>query len=248
MTGQLQPRLKSDDGGQALPVHVAIIMDGNRRWARARGRPPIFGHQNGANAVRAVLETARDLNIKYVTLYAFSAENWNRPTEEIGDLLNLLRFYLRRELQTMVKNNVRLRFVGEIHAFDDDIRSLIDEARAATRQSTGTMVTLALNYGSRQAIARAAKQLAGAVARGEIDPQAITPELFGRTLTDGVPDPDLLIRTSGEQRLSNFLLWELAYAELVFSPVNWPDFDHVRFREAIAEYGRRERRYGASSG
>lgn len=246
MSGQTAPQVKPAGPGRELPVHVAIIMDGNRRWARARGRPPIFGHQQGANAVRAVLETARDLGIRFVTLYAFSAENWSRPADEIDGLLNLLRFYLRRELQTMVKNNVRLRFIGDLRVFDGEIRDLIDEALTATRASTGTLVTLALNYGSRQEIARAARTLAAAAARGEIDPDAITPESFGRALNGDVPDPDLLIRTSGEQRLSNFLLWELAYTELVFSPVSWPDFDHERFREALSEYTRRERRYGAS--
>ncbi len=248
MNGQPASIISPTGDGHALPVHVAIIMDGNRRWARARGRPPIFGHQQGANAVRAVLETARDLGIRYVTLFAFSAENWHRPASEIDDLMNLLRFYLRREIGTLANNNAQLRFLGDLSVLDAEIRSLINQALAVTRGNTGTLVTLALNYGSRQAIADAASKLAAAAARGEIAPETITPERFGRALNGDVPDPDLLIRTSGEQRLSNFLLWELAYTELVFSPVPWPDFDQERFREALVEFARRERRYGASGG
>lgn len=248
MTTQPATRAAHADGDKVLPVHVAIIMDGNRRWARARGRPPIFGHQQGANAVRAVLETARELGIGYITLYAFSAENWNRAADEIADLMSLLRFYLRRELNTMVKNNVRLRLIGDTGVFDDDIRQLIAHALETTRTNTGAIVTLALNYGSRQEITRVARELAMAAARGDVDPATITPEHFGHRLCGDVPDPDLLIRTSGEQRLSNFLLWELAYAEFVFSPVSWPDFDHAQFRVALDEFARRERRYGASGG
>jgi len=248
MSTQPAPRATVVDGGSGLPVHVAIIMDGNRRWARERGRPPVFGHQQGAQAVRAVLETARDVGIGYVTLFAFSTENWNREAGEIDDLMNLLRFYLRRELKTMVENNVRLRFLGDLDAFAGDIQELIADARQATRANTGAVVTFALNYGSRQEIARVSRELAQAVARGELRPELVTPALIGERLSGGVPDPDLLIRTSGEQRLSNFLLWELAYTEFVFSPVTWPDFDHAEFRAALAEYGRRERRYGASGG
>lgn len=248
MTSQPAPRAPQPDGGGVLPTHVAIIMDGNRRWARTRGRPAVFGHQRGADAVRAALETARDMGLRYLTLYAFSAENWSRPEPEIRDLMNLLRFYLRRELATLVKNNVRLRLIGDIDAFEADIRVLLDEALAATRANTGTLVTFALNYGSRQEIARVARRLADAARRGELDPDEITTEAFARALNDGVPDPDLLIRTSGEQRLSNFMLWELAYAEFVFCPVSWPDFDHAQFRAALDEFARRERRYGASGG
>ncbi len=248
MSTQPAPLATSADGGRALPTHVAIIMDGNRRWARQRGRPAVFGHQQGANSVRAVLETVRDLGIRYLTLFAFSTENWNRAAGEVDDLMNLLRFYLRRELKTMVENNVQLRFLGDLETFETDIRALIDEARAATRANTGALVTFALNYGSRQEIARVARDLAVSVAAGELPPEAITPELIGQRLAGGVPDPELLIRTSGEQRLSNFLLWELAYTEFVFSPVAWPDFDHAHFRAALDEYARRERRYGASGG
>jgi len=248
MSSQPAPRTTTADGGHRLPVHVAIIMDGNRRWARERGRPAMFGHQQGAGSVRAVLETVRDLGIGYVTLYAFSAENWNRAPAEIADLLNLLRFYLRRELKTMVENNVRLRFLGDLTQFDAEVRQLIEEARAATRANTGAVVTFALNYGSRQEITRVARELAAAARAGDLDPADVTAELIGTHLAGEVPDPDLLIRTSGEQRLSNFLLWELAYTEFVFSPVAWPDFDHAHFRAALDEYARRERRYGASGG
>jgi undecaprenyl diphosphate synthase len=248
MSSQPAPRATTADDGRRLPVHVAIIMDGNRRWARERGRPAVFGHQQGAGAVRAVLETVRDLGIRYVTLYAFSTENWNRSQAEIDDLMNLLRFYLRRELKTMVENNVRLRFLGDLANFESDIRELIDEARAATAANTGAIVTFALNYGSRQEITRVVQELAASAAAGDLDPAEITPELIGLRLAGDVPDPDLLIRTSGEQRLSNFLLWELAYTEFVFSPVAWPDFDHAHFRAALDEYARRERRYGASGG
>ena len=248
MSTQPAPRATTADDGRRLPVHVAIIMDGNRRWARERGRPAVFGHQKGAGSVRAVLEVARDLGIRYVTLYAFSAENWNRSQAEIDDLMNLLRFYLRRELKTMVENNVQLRFLGDLTPFDPDIAELIEEARTATRANTGAVVTFALNYGSRQEITRVAQELAAEAVAGEREPAAITAELIGRRLAGEVPDPDLLIRTSGEQRLSNFLLWELAYTEFVFSPVAWPDFDHAHFRAALDEYARRERRYGASGG
>ena len=248
MSSEPAPRATTADGGRGLPVHVAIIMDGNRRWARDRGRPAVFGHQQGANAVRAVLETVRDLGIGYVTFYAFSAENWNRSAAEIDDLMNLLRFYLRRELKAMVENNVRLRFLGDLSAFAPDIIDLVNEARATTRANTGAVVTFALNYGSRQEMTRVTRELAAAAARGELAPDEITPEMIGARLSGQVPDPDLLIRTSGEQRLSNFLLWELAYTEFVFSPVAWPEFDHAQFRAALDEYARRERRYGASGG
>jgi undecaprenyl diphosphate synthase len=248
MSSQPAPRATTADVGRRLPAHVAIIMDGNRRWARQRGRPALFGHQQGAGSVRAVLETVRDLGIGYVTFYAFSTENWNRAKAEIDDLMNLLRVYLRRELATMVENNVRVRFLGDVEPFAADIRRLLAEAEAATRTNTGAIVTFALNYGSRQEITRVARELAAAAAAGEVDPTDVTPELIGARLAGDVPDPDLLIRTSGEQRLSNFLLWELAYTEFVFSPVPWPEFDHGHFRAALDEYARRERRYGASGG
>ncbi len=246
MCSQLAPSPALTEPGSSLPTHVAIIMDGNRRWARARGRPALYGHQQGAQAVRRVLEAADDLGIRYLTFYAFSAENWSRSASEIGDLMNLLRFYLRREVRTLVKHNILLRFIGDVAPLPNDIRALVEHALAATRHNTGRVVTFALNYGSRQDIVRAVRDVAGAVKRGEVALEDLTVDRFGQALTGGVPDPDLLIRTSGEQRLSNFLLWELAYAEFVFTKVAWPEFDGAHFRAAIEEFARRERRYGAS--
>ena len=247
MSRQFAPKPAVRDPGPAVPAHVAIIMDGNRRWARARGRPALYGHQRGAQAVRRVMEAARDLGVGYLTFYAFSAENWNRSQNEIADLMNLLRFYLRREVSTLVKNNVRLRFIGDQSPLPEDVRDLLDSALSATRHSTGPIVTFALNYGSRQEIVRAVRRVALAAQQGHLAPEQLDVEGFGRLLTDGIPDPDLLIRTSGEQRLSNFLLWELAYTEFVFTPVPWPEFDGEHFRAALQEFARRDRRYGASS-
>jgi undecaprenyl diphosphate synthase len=239
----------ANGGSSEGPLHVAIIMDGNRRWARARGMPPVFGHQRGAEAVRRTVEGCRDLQISHLTLFAFSSENWRRPASEVSELMNLLRFYLRRELNELAKNGVRLGFLGERELMAPDIAEMMAEAESRTRANTALTLTIALNYGSRREIARAARQLAGRVAAGEIDAAEIDEELFDQTLNAlGLPDPDLLVRTSGEQRLSNFLLWQLAYTELVFLPVQWPDFDKQALAEAIGEYRRRERRYGASGG
>jgi undecaprenyl diphosphate synthase len=236
-------------GEPSGPAHVAIIMDGNRRWARARGMPPVFGHQRGAEAVRRTVEGCRDWQIRYLTLFAFSSENWRRPASEINELMNLLRFYLRREIGELAKNGVRLCFLGERELMAPDIAEMMAEAESRTRANAALTLTIALNYGSRREIARAARQLAVRVAAGEIAGADIDEELFDRTVNPlGLPDPDLLIRTSGEQRLSNFMLWQLAYTELVFMPVNWPDFDQQRLGEAIGEFRRRERRYGASGG
>jgi len=231
------------------PDHVAIIMDGNRRWASARGMPPVFGHQRGAEAVRRTVEGCRDLEISYLTLFAFSSENWRRPASEISELMNLLRFYLRREISELTKNGVRLCFLGERDLMAPDIAMMMAEAESRTRANSALTLTIALNYGSRREIARAARVLAARAATGEIENTDIDEALFDRTLnTLDLPDPDLLVRTSGEQRLSNFMLWQLAYTELVFMPVNWPDFDKQCLADAIVEYRRRERRYGASGG
>jgi undecaprenyl diphosphate synthase len=236
-------------GDSSGPVHVAIIMDGNRRWARARGMPPVFGHQRGAEAVRRTVEGCRDWQIRYLTLFAFSSENWRRPASEINELMNLLRFYLRREIGELARNGVRLCFLGEPELMAPDIAEMLAEAEARTRANAALTLTIALNYGSRREIARAARRLAAQAAAGEIASDAIDEALFERTINPlGLPDPDLLIRTSGEQRLSNFMLWQLAYTELVFMPVNWPDFDQKCLGEAISEFRRRERRYGASGG
>ena len=232
-----------------LPVHIAIIMDGNRRWARRMGKPPIFGHRQGAEAVRRTVEACARLGIRYLTLYAFSAENWRRPQQEVGELMNLLRYYLQREIDSLHDKDVRIRVIGERRGLDPDIIALIDRAEHLTRANRRLQVIVALNYGARQEIVRAARRLAEAARAGRLDPAQIDERRFARALdTAGIPDPDLLIRTSGEQRISNFLLWQLAYTELVFLPVSWPEFAESHLVQALIEYGRRERRYGASAG
>lgn len=233
----------------AAPAHVAIIMDGNRRWARARGMPPVFGHRRGAEAVRRTLEACAREGVRYVTLFAFSSENWRRPSAEVGDLMDLLRNFLRREIEELVKNGMQLRVIGERAGLAPDIRELIASAEARSRANQRLTVVIALNYGSRAEITDAARRLAEAARAGGLDPAAIDEAMLARHLgTVDIPDPDLLIRTSGEQRISNFLLWQLAYTELVFIPVSWPDFDEEHLREALHEYRRRERRYGAAAG
>ena len=227
--------------------HLAIIMDGNRRWARARGMPPVFGHQRGAEAVRRTVEGCRRWEIQYLTLFAFSSENWKRPASEVNELMNLLRFYLRREINELARGGVRLSFLGERELMADDIAEMMADAEERTRHNSALVLTIALNYGSRREIAGAARRLAERVAAGELDCADIDERTFGQTLNAlDLPDPDLLIRTSGEQRLSNFMLWQLAYTELVFLPVHWPEFDKRHLERAIAEFRRRERRYGAS--
>ena len=240
------PETASTEGGLR---HVAIIMDGNRRWARSRGMPPLFGHQRGAEAVRRTVEGCRERNIHYLTLFAFSSENWRRPANEVNELMNLLRFYLRREINELARSGVRLRFLGERELMAGDIADMMAEAERRTHHNAALTLTIALNYGSRREIAQAARQLAERAIAGTLECGAIDEDLFGQTLnTLGLPDPDLLIRTSGEQRLSNFMLWQMAYTELVFLPVHWPEFDQRHLAEAIAEFRRRERRYGASGG
>lgn len=243
-------RLGPDAGGGAGGLqHLAIIMDGNRRWARARSMPPLFGHQRGAEAVRRTIEACRERQIPYLTLFAFSSENWRRPASEVHELMNLLRFYLRKEINQLARNGVRLRFLGERALMAADIAEMMVEAEARTHANSALTLTIALNYGSRHEIACTARALALRVARGELDPDAIDEATFDEGLNQlGLPDPDLLIRTSGEQRLSNFMLWQLAYAELVFLPVHWPEFNAEHLGRAIDEFHRRERRYGASSG
>ena len=227
--------------------HLAIIMDGNRRWARARGMPPVFGHQRGAEAVRRTVEGCRKWEIQYLTLFAFSSENWRRPASEVNELMNLLRFYLRREINELARSGVRLSFLGERELMADDIAAMMADVEQRTRHNSALLLTIALNYGSRREIAGAARRLAERVAAGELDSANIDEQTFGEALNAlDLPDPDLLIRTSGEQRLSNFMLWQLAYTELVFLPVHWPEFDTRHMERAIAEFRRRERRYGAS--
>jgi len=227
------------------PVHVGIIMDGNGRWAKARGLPRVAGHRQGAEAVRTAISTAVDLGISYLTLYGFSVENWKRPRSEVADLMGLLRLYLRREIDELFRKGVRIRFIGQRKMLAPDIVALIEEAEERTRSNAKLNLIVALSYGARQEITAAARTLAREVATGNIAPDAIDEEAFARHLeTAGVPDPDLLIRTSGEKRVSNFLLWQLAYTELVFIDTLWPDFSRRDLEEAIHEFHRRERRYG----
>jgi len=227
------------------PQHVAIIMDGNGRWAKARGLPRVAGHRRGADAVRRVIRGAGELGVPVLTLFAFSTENWGRPADEVSDLMGLLRHYLRHELEELGRNGARLRVIGDRDRLAKDIVKDISDAEARTRTNTRIDVNICINYGSRDEILRATRSLARKVAAGEITAEQIDDSRFERELlTAGVPDPDLLIRTSGEQRISNFLLWQCAYAELVFVDTLWPDFGKEHLEQAIAEFRKRERRYG----
>lgn len=226
-------------------LHVAIIMDGNGRWAAARGLPRTMGHKAGIEAVRRTLEAARDLPISHLTLYSFSSENWGRPESEVRELMGLLRYYLRHELATLHKNNVRIRVIGDRDRLDQDIAQMISDAEAKTASNTAITLVLALSYGGRQEIASAAQLLARRVLAGELSPDQITPQTFSQALyTADMPDPDLVIRSSGEQRLSNFLIWQSAYAEFVFQDVLWPDYSGEHLIDALQEYETRERRFG----
>ena len=224
-------------------------MDGNGRWARAKGLPRIAGHRQGAQAVRVAVSSALELGISYLTLYGFSIENWKRPASEIADLMGLLRLYLREEIEQLNEHGVRMNFIGERNRLPDDIIALITDIEEETARNTALNLTMALSYGARQEITSAARVLARQAAGGMLDPADIDEELFaGRLETAGIPDPDLVIRTSGEKRVSNFLLWQLAYAELVFIDTLWPDFSKADLEEAVNEFHRRERRYGATGG
>ncbi len=229
----------------AGPQHVAIIMDGNGRWAKARGLPRVAGHRRGADAVRRVVRGAGELGIPVLTLFAFSTENWARPADEVADLMGLLRHYLRSELDELRKNGARLRVIGNREGLAADIVRDIAEAEQMTAANARIDVNICINYGSRDEILRAARRLAQRVAAGEMTVGGIDQKSFERELlTAGLPDPDLLIRTSGEQRISNFLLWQCAYSELVFVDTLWPDFGKEHLEEAIVEFRKRERRYG----
>ncbi len=243
-TASAQP-LTATGGGFDMPRHVAVIMDGNGRWAAARGLPRVEGHRRGVEALRKTVRAASDLGISVLTIFSFSSENWARPPSEIRDLLSLLRRFIRNDLVELHKSNVRVRIIGERDDLSTDIRGLLEEAENLTQHNDGLTLVVAFNYGARHEIARAARRLAIEVASGRLAADAITPEILGRHLDiPDLPDPDVIIRTSGEQRLSNFLLWQAAYSELVFVPVNWPDFDRTALESAIAEYRRRERRFG----
>jgi undecaprenyl diphosphate synthase len=227
------------------PAHVAVIMDGNGRWAAQRGLPRREGHRRGVEALRKAVRAAGDLGIKVFTIYSFSAENWSRPEEEINDLMGLMKRFVRNDLAELHTNGVRVRVIGDRAGLDPEMLSLIQEAENLTRENEKLTLVVAFNYGGRQEIARAARRMAEEAAAGRLDPAAIDVAAFERELdTAGLPDPDLIIRTSGEQRVSNFLLWQGAYAEFVFLPIYWPDFDRAALEGAIAEFRRRERRFG----
>ncbi len=231
--------------GFDAPPHVAIIMDGNGRWAAARGLPRGEGHRRGVEALRRTVRAAGEIGIRVLTIFSFSSENWSRPASEISELMGLLRRFIRNDLAELHSNNVRVRVIGEREGLDPEIRNLLKDAEELTRNNTGLILVVAFNYGSRQEIARAAQRLAVAVKQGKIAPEELTADLIGQHLDlPELPDPDLIIRTSGEQRLSNFLLWQAAYSELVFLPIYWPDFDRAALENALAEYRRRERRFG----
>ena len=233
----------------SVPLHVAIIMDGNGRWARARGMARTYGHKRGIEAVRRTVEAAGELGIRYLTLFAFSTENWRRPGDEVAELMRLLRFYLRSEIAQLHENGIRLRVIGDRGRFPQDIVALLSHAETLTTANDSLHLNIALNYGGRQEIVAAVCRLAERAAAGQVAPSDIDESSVSANLaTDGLPDPDLIIRTSGEQRLSNFLLWQAAYSELVFLDKMWPDFDRSDLERAIADYGRRERRFGATEG
>lgn len=240
-----QPRARSE----ASPFHVAIIMDGNGRWAKARGLSRTAGHRSGVEAVRQAVQAAGRLGIDYLTLFSFSTENWKRPLSEINDLMGLLRLYLRSEIAELHRNSVRVRVIGNRDRLAPDIVRLIDHAEAQTRDNRGLTLVIALSYGAREELVAAARALVAQVQRGELAEEAIDEEVFASHLsTTGIPDPDLIIRTSGEQRLSNFLLWQSAYTELLFIDKLWPDFAQADLEQAVAEFRRRDRRYGATAG
>ena len=231
------------------PCHVAIIMDGNGRWAQARNLPRTAGHQRGAESVRRCVEGAIEQGIDYLTLYGFSSENWKRPLEEIKELMGLLRFYLKNEVRKLNREGVRFQVIGDRAKLADDIVSLIDDAESETASNTRLVLTIALSYGSRAEIATAAQRIASQVSDGTLAIEDIDEHVLGQNLyTANMPDPDLLIRTSGEQRISNFLLWQLAYSEFIFVDKLWPDFGQTDLQDTVQEYHRRERRYGATGG
>lgn len=228
-----------------VPQHIAIILDGNGRWAKAKGMPRNYGHAQGSKNVERICEEAWRMGIKYLTVYAFSTENWSRPEGEVAALMTLLRNYMKTCLKTAAKNDMKIRVIGDIEPLDKDIKNRIRELEAATVNNGGLNFTIALNYGSRDEMTRAARKMAKDCAEGKLDPEQIDESVFESYLdTHGLPDPDLMIRTSGEQRLSNYLLWQLAYSEFYFTDVPWPDFTKEELAKAIEEYNHRHRRFG----
>lgn len=235
----------SSEAKASLPQHVAVIMDGNGRWARQRHLPRIEGHRQGAESARLIIRTAGELGIKYLTLYAFSAENWNRPKDEVDALMKYLIHYLKRETPDLNKSNVRLEAVGQIHRLPENVQEQLRKSIATLSKNNGLTLVLALSYGGRAEIVHAARSLARKVKAGELDSEDITEKVFAQHLyTRNWPDPDLMIRTSGEMRISNFLLWQISYTELVVTQTLWPDFRKPQFYEALEEYNRRHRRFG----
>jgi len=235
----------SAEAKASLPSHVAIIMDGNGRWAKQRGLPRIEGHRQGAESARTIIRAAGELGIKYLTLYAFSAENWNRPKNEVDALMKYLVHYLKTETSELNKNNVRLEVIGQIYRLPENVQEHLKKSIATLSTNNGLTLVMALSYGSRIEIVDAVRGIAEKVKRGKLDPADITEQVFAQHLyTRNIPDPDLMIRTSGEMRVSNFLLWQISYAELVITPTLWPDFRRPQFYAALEEYARRNRRFG----
>ena len=246
---QAAATIAAGDHGSGIPSHVAIIMDGNGRWAASRGLPRVAGHRAGVQAVRRTIEASIRHGVSWLTLYAFSSENWRRPAAEVSDLTGLLRRFIKSELAELGREGVRLRFIGDRGRFDTEIQGELARAEVATAGNTKLHLIVALSYGARGEIVAAARAAMLAMAAGSLTPDDLTEASFARLLsTRDIPDPDLILRTSGELRLSNFLLWQSAYAELIFSDVLWPDFTEQHFADALAEYGRRERRFGARPG
>jgi undecaprenyl diphosphate synthase len=241
-------QLRKQIDSNKLPSHVAIIMDGNGRWARQRGLDRIYGHQQGVNAVREVIETAAELKIRFLTLYAFSTENWARPDEEVSALMDIMVQSLSNETDTLLKNNISLRAIGDMDRLSDNVRERLVETIKLTSASTGLNLIIALSYSSRWEITMAARRMSAEVKKGKINPDSITEDDFEKYLTTaGIPDPELMIRTSGELRISNFLLWQVAYTELYFTETLWPDFGKDDFYKAIIAFQKRERRFGKTS-
>ena len=236
---------KLDATGLTIPAHIAVIMDGNGRWAKERGQMRLFGHREGVRSVREVVECARELGVRHLTLYAFSTENWQRPDAEVSGLMTLLRTYLKSELKNMLKNDIRLCCLGDAARLPEEVRPVLEETMAETARCGGMVLNLALNYGSRPEILRAVRTLAEDCEQGRLRPADLDEAVFSaRLYSASQPDPDLLIRTGGERRLSNFLLWQLSYAELYFTEVMWPDFGREQLIEAIRAYNGRQRRFG----
>ena len=244
--GGREKAMAAQQHNETLPRHVAIIMDGNGRWARKRHLPRQAGHVAGVNAVREVVRCACDVGVEALTLFAFSSENWKRPAMEVGALMGLFRLYFRNDMNEIIERGSKVRIIGIRTRVEPDIRAMIEDAESRTTGNTGLNLTFAFDYGGQEEIAAAARELARAAKEGRLDPETITPELVSsRLFTSGLPEPDLVIRTSGERRLSNFLLWQSAYAELMFVDTLWPDFGREQFMDALKQFAQRERRFGA---